>query len=79
MSVLPWPPPLRPSESGSRQPSLPFSIEWTCSATAEHPFDVVGDAVAVAVLEVRRVEALGDPVDAEVGVQAGERGASGTV
>ncbi len=37
----------------------------------EHPFDVVRDAVAVGVLEVRRVEALVDPVDAEVGVAGG--------
>ena len=33
MSVLPLPPPLRPSLFGSRQPSLSFSTSWTCSAT----------------------------------------------
>ena len=32
MSVLPSPPPLRPSLLGSRQPSLSFSTSCTCSA-----------------------------------------------
>ena len=45
----------------------------------QHPFDVVGDPVAVGVLEVRRVEALVDPVDAEVGVAGGRVGCLGDV
>ena len=71
MSVLPWPPPRVAVAERLRQPSLPFSTAVDVFGDRQDPFDVVGDPVAVGVLEVRRVEALVDPVDAEVGVAGG--------
>ena len=66
MSVLPSPPPLRPSLLRLAPAELAVLDRVHVFGDLQHLLDEVGDAVAVAVGEVGRVDALGDPVDAEV-------------
>ena len=66
MSVLPWPPPLAAVALRLAPAELVVLDLVHVFGDLQHLLDEVGDAVAVGVGEVGRVDALGHPVDAEV-------------